>query len=62
MLYRVKMAAIVAVLALAGCESFRDVGCNTMEAACRNGCLSGDAAERAACRERCAAQNPCQSR
>ncbi len=59
---RVKILIFAAMVMVGGCTTAQQVGCNTVEAGCRQQCRSADAgrnAEANACYERCAQQNTC---
>ena len=52
-------------LLLGACDTARQTGCNTVEAACRMSCRDGATtrgADRTGCEAACAAQNPCRAK
>ena len=57
-----KALIFTAILLGTGCNTAQYVGCNTVEAGCRQQCRTGDpgrSTDANACTERCAAQNTC---
>ena len=53
--------AALLLIVLSACSDLRETGCATVESACKQTCRAGDMAQRRACEDRCAAQNPCRA-
>jgi hypothetical protein len=60
MLLRKSIPFGLAALVLAGCAELRDIGCNTVEAACLRSCAGNAQGDDVRlCEDRCLSRNPC---